>query len=155
LYRRLAATRRLLAAWRAVGQHVAGSRRLRAIDGIDFVSALLELRDRLADEAAPPIYVPGRSGAAVAALVRQPLPLSVFRHMKPEQRSALASDWHAGLEQLTAIYAEYGTAVRRQSRSSTARTVRKAARRLLADRLDLLLFLMGLAALSLAMFRLR
>jgi hypothetical protein len=155
LYRRLAATRRLLTAWREVGDYIAdpAGRPLRPTEGIEFVGAVVELRARLADDASPPIGLPGQLGADVAALTRQHLPLTTFRHMQREQRSALAADWQAATDQLTTIYAETGRAVRRHRRTASQRALRKAARSLVTDRLDLTLFVLGLAALGLALLR--
>jgi hypothetical protein len=153
LYRRLAANRRLLAVWRAVGEYVGhAGRRLRPPEAIDFVAAMLELRSCLADEAALLNGVPGKPGAVVAALARQPLPLSAFRHLKPEQRAEIAEDWQAGLDRLTTIYTEIGAAVRRPH-GTLNRRARIIARSILADRLDLLMIVLGLAALALAIWR--
>jgi hypothetical protein len=157
LYRRLTATRRLLAAWRDVGDYLAdpAGRPLRPTEGIEFVGIILELRDRLADDAAPPTGLPGQPGADVAALARQQLPLTAFRHLRREQRSALAADWQAAADRLTATYAEISRAVRRHQRTGPQRALRKAARALVTDRLDLTLFVLGLAALGLALLRSR
>jgi hypothetical protein len=157
LYRRLAATRRLLAAWRDVGDYLAdpAGRPLRPTEGIAFVGTVLELRDRLADDAAPPIGLPGQPGADVAALARQQLPLTTLRHLRREQRSELAADWQAAADRLTANYAEIGRAVRRHRRTALPRAFRKTGRALVTDRLDLTLFVLGLAALGLALWRSR
>jgi hypothetical protein len=156
LYHRLGATRRLLAAWRDVGDFVAGQPRLREPGvAIEFVSALLELRERLAAEDAPPVGLPGQPGALVAALARQPLPLTTYRQFLPEQRTALATDWQAGEARLAEMYREMARAVRRHRRSAPRRAVRAAARALVTDRLDLTLFVLGLAALGLAILRAR
>jgi hypothetical protein len=156
LYRRLAGTRRLLAAWRAVGDFVAdpAGPPLRPTEGIEFVGTILELRQRLSEDSAPPI-VPGQPGAEVATLARQQLPLTTFRHLQREQRSALAADWQAAADRLSASYAEINRAVRRHRRMAPQRALRKAVRALVTDRLDLTLFLLGLAALGLALLRTR
>ena len=155
LYRRLAATRRLLAAWRDVGDFVAdpGGRPLRPTEGIAFVGAILELRDRLAKESAPSIGLPGQAGAEVTALGRQQLPLTAFQHLGREQRLSLAADWQSALDRLNAVYAEISRAVRRQRRTAVQRAARNFARALVTDRLDLTLFVLGLAALGLALIR--
>jgi hypothetical protein len=155
LYHRLAAARRLLAAWRDVGPFVDDpeGRPHRPAEAIEFVGALLELRDRLSDDASPPTGLPGQPGALVAALARQSLPLSTYRDFLPEQRAALAADWRAGEGRLAEAYREVGRAVRRHHRNAPRRAVRRVARALVTDRLDLTLFVLGLAALGLAILR--
>lgn len=156
LYHRLGTARRLLAAWRNVGDFLGEQRRLREPGvAIEFVGALMELRERLAADDAPPVGLPGQPGALVAALARQPLPLTTYRQFLPEQRTALAADWQAGEARLAETYRETGRAVRRQRRSAPRRAVRAAARSLMTDRLDLTLFVLGLAALGLAILRAR
>jgi hypothetical protein len=157
LYRRLAATRHLLAAWRDVGRYVADPTRRphRPAEGVEFVGTLLELRQQLGAEDAPPVGLPGQPGALVAALARQPLPLTTYRQFLPEQRSALAADWQAGEARLTDAFRENSRAVRLYHRTAPRRAVRRLARSLITDRLDLTLFLLGLAALGLALWRSR
>jgi hypothetical protein len=153
LYRRLGAARRLLAAWRAVGDFIAdpSRRSLRPAETIEFVGALLELRARLADDAVPAVVLPGQPGSLVAALARQPLPLSTYRQFLPEQRVTLRADWQAGEQRVAEAYRSMGHAVRRHQHTASRRAVRKLARSLVSDRLDLVLFVMGLAALTLAL----
>ncbi len=155
LYRRLAAIRHLRAAWRDLGDYVADpvARPLRPTEGIEFVAAILEVRGRLANDTGPRIGLPGQAGAIVAALARQPLPLTTFRHFQREQRSALAADWQAAADQLNTVYAETAGALRQHRRTAQRRALRKVARALVTDRLDLMLFVLGLAALGLALLR--
>jgi hypothetical protein len=88
LYRRLGAARRLVTAWRDVGEFLAdpSRRSLRPAEAIEFVGSLLELRDRLTDDEAPAVALPNQPGALVAALARQPLPLSTYRQFLPDRR---------------------------------------------------------------------
>jgi hypothetical protein len=156
-YRRLAAARRLLAAWRDAGRFLEDpARRLRRpAEAVELVGTLWDLRGRLADAAAPPVGPPGQPGALVAALARQPLPLHTYRHLLPEQRTTLASDWRAGLDRLAAAHWELQRAARRHRRRAPRRAVARAARALVTSRLDLTLFVLGLAALGLAVLRSR
>jgi len=156
-YHRLAAARHLLAAWRDVGPFVddPNHRMTRPAEAVEFVGALLELRGRLADETAPAIGVPGQPGALLAALARQPLPLSTFRHFLPDQRAALAADWRAGEARLAEAYRGLERAARRHRLRAPHRAVRKVARSLVTDRLDVTMLVLGLAALALAILRTR
>ena len=88
-------------------------------------------------------------------MARQPLPLFTFRQLLPEQRSTLAADWQAGERRLAESYAEIGRAVRRHRRHAPRRALRKMARLLMTDRFDLVMFVLGLAALGLALLRTR
>jgi hypothetical protein len=155
LYQRLAAARHLLAAWRGVGGYLTdlGRRIRQPAEAVEFVGALLELRDRLADDEYGPTVVPGQPGALVASLARQPLPLSTYRQFLPEQRTALAADWRAGEAYLATAYRDAGRAVRRERRSAPRRALRAFGRTLVTDRLDLTLFVLGLLAIGIALFR--
>ncbi|HEX4589748.1 MAG TPA: hypothetical protein VH120_07455 [Gemmataceae bacterium] len=150
--RRRAAIRRLSRTWRDLGNYLRDpGRKLSPAEAIDFVAALLELRERLADETMSITISQGEPGSVVAALARQPLPLSTFRHLLPEQRSALAADWRAGEVRIAAARSTLG----RPRRRAAPRVFRKAARVVVADRLNLMIFVLGLAALGLALLRTR
>jgi hypothetical protein len=157
LYHRVGAARRLLAAWREVGNYIGNPDRRprRPAEAVEFVGTLLELRDRLAATAAPVIGLPSQAGALVAALARQPLPLTTYRQFLPEQRTALAADWRTGEERLAEEYRAVSRAVRRHHRTAPQRAMRKVARAIVSDRLDLTLFVLGLLALGLALIRSR
>jgi hypothetical protein len=88
-------------------------------------------------------------------LARQPLPLTTYRQFLPEQRAALAADWRAGEGQLADVYGEMGRAVRRHRRRAPRLAVRRVARALVSDRLDLAMFVLGLIALGVAILRSR
>jgi hypothetical protein len=156
-YRRLAAARRLLAAWRDAGEFLGDADRTlqRPAEAVELVGVLWQLRVQLEDEGAASVGLPGQPGAVVAALARQPLPLHTFRHLLPEQRVTLASDWRFGEDRLNTAYRDLQRAVRRHRRHAARRTLARAVRWLLTDRLDLLLFVLGMAALGLALYRSR
>ncbi|HEX4590871.1 MAG TPA: hypothetical protein VH120_13125 [Gemmataceae bacterium] len=152
-YRRVIATRRLLTTWREVGRYVREpGRRLSPPEAIDFVAALLELREHLADDRVPTTVSPGEPGSVVVAFARQPLPFSTFRHLLPDQRSALAADWQAGEARIAEVYSRLN---RRKRRSAPERALRKFAYTIATDRFDLVMFVLGLLALGLALLRTR
>jgi hypothetical protein len=154
LYRRLSAARRLLVAWREVGDCLSNPRtKLGAAEAIEFVGGLMDVRDR--SNAFDSFGLPSQAGSMVLGLARQPLPLSAFRHLAAAQRAQLAEDWRAGKERIAGIYDELLRAVRRNRRRAPRRAARQFARVLVTDALDLTLFVFGLAALVLAIWRTR
>jgi hypothetical protein len=94
LYARLADLRRFLAAWQKLKPFWGDPREpldrpirvLALLEAVSRLRLLVGLRSEL-------VGAPGRPGAVVVALVRQPLVLHTFRTLLPDQRRALALDW--------------------------------------------------------------
>jgi hypothetical protein len=159
LYRRLATARRLRIAWQAAGRTLADAvRPLRQpVEAVELVVALWEIR-RLADgdpSAAPPVGHTGQAGAIVGALARQANILHTFRHLLPDQRVTLAADWRAGADRIDETLRALQEHLRRPPRQRLGRALRRAGWFLVTDRLDLTLFVLGLAALGIALYRSR
>lgn len=155
LFHRLAVARRLLAAWRELGRFIGSPnhRVRRSAEAIDMAGALLELRDCLRDDEAPAIGPPGQTGALVAALARQPLPISTYRQFLSEQRAALAADWREGERVLSEHYRQMARTIHRPRRHSLRRVSRQAAKLVLTDWLDIVLIAVGCAAIAIALRR--
>jgi hypothetical protein len=153
LYRRLGAARRLLATWRELRDCLAHPRtKLGPADAIEFVGALMDVRDR--SVGFDSFGLPGQPGSVVLGLARQSLPLSEFRHLSAGQRVELASDWLAGDAKLSSMYDDLLREVRR-GRRWVPRPFRHFLRAVATDALDLTLLVLGLAALGLAIWRTR
>ncbi len=157
VYRRIAVTRRLLAAWHEAGALLADrDRRLQTPgEAVTLVSALWELRAVLSEEDGLGVGAAGQPGALVAALARQALPLHTFRHLLPGQRQTLAADWRAGRDRIAEVYQALQRQARRMRRPSLRRVLARAARSLATDHVDLLLFVLALLALGVALYRSR
>jgi hypothetical protein len=154
LYRRRALVRRLLHSWREVGDYLSDqSARLSPAEAIEFVGSLIDVRERLAEVEG--FALPGQPGAVVAGLARQQLPLFTFRHLLVEQRSALTADWLAGETRLAAIHRDLLRGAHRRRRRASWNAARRIGRALVTDSLDLTMFVLGLAALGLAIWRTR
>jgi hypothetical protein len=155
LYRRLAAVRHLRDAWRAAGLYLAdaGRRLQRPVEAVELVTALWEVRRSTDGEAAPPIGHTGQPGSLVGALARQPHLLHTFRHLLADQRAALAADWLAAAGRIDELVLELQDRVRRRRRDRLRRALRRIGRSLVTDRLDVTLFVLGLTALGIALYR--
>lgn len=155
LFRRLAVARRLLAAWRELGRFIGSpSHRVRQpAEAIDMAGALLELRDCLQDDEAPVIGLPGQTGALVAALARQPLPISTYRQFLSEQRAALAADWREGEQQLSEHYRQMTRTIHRPRNHLLRRVSRRITKFVITDWLDLVLITAGSSAIAIALWR--
>jgi hypothetical protein len=149
IYRRLAAARQLRSAWADLERWFGGSsvRISTLVDAADMIGAAWAVRDALAADA-----VSKRSeGAIVAALVREPHVLRLFRRLTSHQRADLALDWRRGLAAIDRELQILRDRVRR--RRAIPRRFVIAARWLVGDGLDLTLFVLGALALAIAWWR--
>ena len=113
LFARLAAVRRLVAAWQQLRPYLGDpteplSRPVQVLvlleQTAELRAALAPLRDLVGE--------PGRPGGVVAALVAQPLTLHTLRLLLPDQRRAVAVDWRRGEAALAREYARLRELVR-------------------------------------------
>ena len=106
LYVRLAAIRRLRAAWQRLKSSLHDPRE--PLDRTAQVLALYEATLALVPLlglSGSPIGEPWQPGGLVVALVRQQLLLATFRALLPDQRRAIAEDWRRGEAELLHEYA--------------------------------------------------
>jgi hypothetical protein len=122
-YRELAGLRSLLRAWDQLRPSVADPSA--GLDGpgavFEFLEAVQEARKAIAHSGLNPILV-GETAPLVSALVRQPLPLAVFRSLVPAQRQKLARDWAAARTGYVARTASLRAALKRSAPSRTPLT---------------------------------
>jgi hypothetical protein len=95
-YRELAGLRNLLRAWDRLRPTLADPSAGLATPGevFEFLEGVCAVRDAAIHHGLDPGTVRD-TAPAVAAVIRQPLPLAVFRSLVPAQRQALARDWAA------------------------------------------------------------
>lgn len=149
VYRRLASVRQLRTAWRALEPWFGDSaaRVTTLVDAADMIRAAWVLRDSLSSIAA----VRQGEGALVAAFVREPHILRLYRRRTPLQRSELALDWRRGLAAIELELRVLRGQVQR--RRALPRRIVAAGRWLLGDGLDFTLFLLGALAIGIAIWR--
>ena len=125
LFARLAAVRRLVAAWQKLKPVLGDPRETlsRPAPAVVFLEAVAEVRPAL-EPLRDVVGGPGKPGAAVAALLAQPLLLPTFRLLLPDQRRAVAIDWRRAEAALAREYTRLrelvrsGRPVRRRSRGA-------------------------------------
>jgi len=103
LLERIELTRQLLLAWSQVGKHLSDPARLlsKAADELDLARHMDRIFELIHDF--PDIMGhPGKPGYRVVAMARLEMTARMFKMLDSAQRQALASDWAAGLEVLTA-----------------------------------------------------
>lgn len=154
VYRRLAATRRVLRAWEAAGKYLATpARRLtrpseatELINQMKAIRAALERFPKLLGDA-------GQPGYSVVLLARQPAPVPIFQTLLPSQRETLAQHWRSG-RQLLEAHREY---LRREARSLKKKSFLgrawRATRATVTDQPGIVLLLLALIALNIAIVR--
>lgn len=148
-YRRLAAVRRLRSVWRDLEQWFGDSttRITTLTDAGDMIRAAWAVRDALGSNT----ITRAGDGTIVAAMVREPHVLRLYRRRTPLQRSEMALDWQRGL---AAIDRELRDLRRQVERPRIVpRRIAVSARWLVGDGLDLTLFLLGALALGIAIWR--
>jgi hypothetical protein len=157
LYRQTTVARHLLQSWREAERFLADpDYRLRdRVDAAALVRTLSRLRDLAADDAAPPVAAAGQAGHLVVALARQPRLLHDYRRLPPEHRLAVAADWRAGFAKLADDVRMLRWRVRRHRHGALRRWAARTARYAVSDGLDVTLFVLGLAALGVALLRSR
>jgi hypothetical protein len=156
LFARLAAVRRLLAAWRKLKPVLGDPREplARTARVLVLVEAVAEVRPLL-DPLRGVVGEHGRPGGLVAALVARSLVLHTLRLLLPDQRRAVALDWHRGEMALLREYARLreivrsGRPLRRRSRG------RRRVAGWLARTPEFALVALGIAAILVAFLRLR
>ncbi|HTK73620.1 MAG TPA: hypothetical protein VL371_00080 [Gemmataceae bacterium] len=155
LYRRRVALRRLRMTWDAVGHCLADADRPFASRGelVELIQSLGVLGLLTANDATPFNAEPGRPGAMVLDLTRQPILATRLHDLSPTYRRALAGDWAAADARLRATERDLRSELAPPAFRFWRRQLRRIGRWAFVEHLDLTLVLTGLAALGVALIR--
>jgi hypothetical protein len=153
LYQRVAATRRLLAAWNQVGKYLASPRRRlgRASEVRALLAQLDEVRTLL--RRFPPLLGEAGQPGYLILTLSDMADVPMLQSLTAQQREALSRDWKAAHKLLTAHRDFLRQEIRAQRRRTLGQRLAWRFRAVFADEAATVLVLLALLALNIAIWR--